>query len=413
MRTRGTDLLYIFLIIVLLAVIAGVAWLTWQYIVPLGGDQVYAPLWEAARYVSAELGGQPYSPDAVARARILLGDADYPPRFVYPYYSLLLIEPFARISPYSLSRAVWMAFCLVCYTGLVFVAMMLTRWRPGIWGGLAFALFAFGRPDVHRALFVGNPALVVGLLMGIGLLMVVREQYGLAGVFFGLTVLKPNLSVLLLVFVFLWAISHRRMGMVLSLLVVSLGLIGGSVVLFPQWPLLYYQELLAFYPERFPSSPAAVVWTWMPNLGPRVMLVVAVALMLVLLVSWWQALGKGPRWFLWTAALTITVTLLVGLPVSPSDHVVLLVPFTLAFSTWAQRWRGAGTQLAIVMMALTAGASWLVFWLTMDLDLTAPASDAILFVMPLTAAVLLYWARYWALHSIRLKTSHLDALRRL
>jgi hypothetical protein len=116
---------------------------------------------------------------------------------------------------------------------------------------------------------------------------------------------------------------------------------------------------------------------------------------------------------LWTAALTITFTLLVGLPVSLSDHVVLLVPFTLVFSTWAQRWKGAGTQLAVVVMALTAGLSWLVFWLTMDLDLTAPVSNAILFVLPLAAAVLQYWARYWALHSIRLKNSHLEALRRL
>ena len=143
------------------------------------------------------------------------------------------------------------------------------------------------------------------------------------------------------------------------------------------------------------------------------MLAVAVALMLILLFSWWQALGKGSRWFLWTAALTITFSLLVGLPVSLSDQVVLLVPFALVFSTWAQRWKAAGTQLALVVMALTAGLAWLVFWLSMDLDLTAPTSKSILLVLPLAAAGLLYWVRYWALYSIRLKTSHLEALRRL
>jgi hypothetical protein len=306
-----------------------------------------------------------------------------------------------------------MVFGFVCYVGLIFTTASLTRWRPSFWGGLAFVLFAFGRPDVLRALFVGNPALVMALLIGIGLLLVVREQYGFAGVFFGLTIIKPNLSVLLLVFVFLWAVSHRRFGMILSMLLAGGGLVAGSVALLPQWPRLYYQELLAFYPERFPSSPAAVVWTWLPELGPWVMLGVAIALMLVLLISWWQALGKDSRWFLWTAALTITFTLLVGLPVSLSDHVILLVPFALVSSTWAQKWKGAGSKLAVGVMVLTVVVAWLTFWLSMDLDLTAPASKSILLVEPLLAAALLYWVRYWALYSIRLKTSHLEALRRL
>jgi hypothetical protein len=50
---------------------------------------------------------------------------------------------------------------------------------------------------------------------------------------------------------------------------------------------------------------------------------------LLLLVEWRLAYGKGFRWFLWTACLTLAAGPLLGLRMDPSSLVIVLLPFIL------------------------------------------------------------------------------------
>ncbi len=411
-RTRP-EILFLIILLVLAVMGALLTVFNRAIVVPLGGDQVYAPIWEAARLVSQQADANPYLPGALPRSTVLLAHEPIPPRFLYPYYSLALFGPFAAISPYSLSRAVWMTLGMISLVGLAFVAVMLTRWRPGPVGTLIYVLFAFGGLHSIRAAFLGNPSPVIAVLIAAALLLVVRERYTTAGILFGLTALQPAMVVLLLPFVFIWGVSKRRKGLVWGLVGTLAVLIGGSLYLLPQWPAFHYFELLAHFRASFPSSLAAVAWTWFPAAGPRAMGVVAVLFLAILLISWWQAFGKGARWFLWTAALTLTITHLIGIPVSLSSQTVLLIPFALVFSTLTQRWHQAGPRISVVLMAGLLAGEWALFWLTMRGSLTGPPSSALLIWLPVSALVLLYWVRHWALESLRLKASHLEALRRL
>jgi hypothetical protein len=62
---------------------------------------------------------------------------------------------------------------------------------------------------------------------------------------------------------------------------------------------------------------------------------------------------------------------------------------------------------------LLLASGWAGWRLTMGIDLAAPVSDLMLFLLPVAAVLSLLWVRYWALYSIQTKTSHLEALRRL
>jgi hypothetical protein len=307
--------------ILLLAV--GLTWINQNVIVPLGGDDVFAPIWEAARYSNTHESGNPYLPNAVMRAKILLADSPTPVRFVYPYYSLVLFGPISLLSPYSLARAVWMTVMVMCSVGLTFTGLVLTRWQPKFGMIALYLVFSLGSYRALRAMFLGNPAVVVSLLVAVGFLLVVREQNGLAGVFFGFSIIKPQMVILLLPFVVIWAVSRRRMGLVWSMLITMGGLVGGAFYFFPNWFIFHYGQLLAFFVERFPSSPNGVLWTWLPGSSPGVMAFVAIGLGIWLLVEWWQAFGKDVRWFLWAGALTIVMTNLIGVPTSISNHVCL------------------------------------------------------------------------------------------
>ena len=219
----------------------------------------------------------------------------------------------------------------------------------------------------------------------------------------------------------IWAVSQRRMGLVVSMLVTIGILVGGGLYVFPEWIQYNYLQILGFFAESFPASPSAVLWTWMPDAGPRVMAFVAVGLGIWMLVEWWKSLGKDVRWFLWTSALTIVVTNLTErmealeekLTPSLSNHVLLVVPFVLVFSVWVQRWKQNGTRLSAVVMVLILAAEWGLAGRTMDAGLSAQAAPVMFFVVPVLALLLLYWSRYWALSSVRMKVSHLEALRRL
>lgn len=413
MRTKRPDLMFFGVVIVILLMAAGLTLLNQQVVVPMGGNEVFAPLWEAARYANTHESGNPYLPEAVARANILLEDSPRPARFVYPYYSLLLFGPISLVSPYSLARAVWMTLTIMCAVGLTIGGLVLTRWRPKFGLVLLYLVFSLGSYHAVRAMFLGNPAVIVSLLILVGLLLVTREQYGMAGVFFGLSIIKPQLVALLLPFVLIWAVSKRRMSLVWSLLVTVSLLVGGSFYLFPRWFAYNYSQMLRFFVEGFPSSLGAVIWTWLPDSGPRLMAFFAIGLVVWLLVEWWQAFGKDVRWFLWTSGLTIVISSMIGLPASLSDQVLLVVPLVLVLSTWVQRWPGSGEQLAAVVMGLILFLEWGLVWLTMGGSLTSAPAPLMIFFLPLLVLILLYWARYWAISSVRMKVSHIEALRKL
>ncbi|MCB2178518.1 DUF2029 domain-containing protein [bacterium] len=412
MRRRRPDLLFLFVILAILLAAWGLTILNQRVIVPLGGDQVFAPIWEGAQ-IATRGEANPYETSNLSRSAVLLSDDDNTPRFLYPYYSLVLFGPFSAISPYSLARAVWTSFIMVSMVGLAFTALVLTRWRPKPLMLVAFLLFALGQFQSVRAVFLGSPAIVVGLLVSLGLLMVVQEQYGLAGIFFGLSIIKPEMVILLLPFVLVWGVSKRAFDLVMSMLVTIALLVGGAFAVFPQWLGFNYFEFLSYFEESFPASANAVIWRWLPGNDTRVMTGIAILLGLWMVVEWWRALGKDSRWFLWTAAMTIVFTNLIGVPTSLSNFVLLIVPLTLVFSIWAQRWRQVGERFALLVMVLLLGLEWGLGWLTMRWELTTQASGSMLIFLPVMTLIMLYWVRYWALNSIKLKTEHIEALRRL
>lgn len=399
-------------ILIVLLSAAGLTWVNYTFLVPSGGDDVFAPLWEAARYVLAQ-DGSPYTPEAVRRASTLLSDSPVTVRFLYPAYVLPWIFPFALIDSYSLARAVWMTVLFGCLMTLAFSALSLTRWRPKLLTMLAYLVFAWGSVPAVRAAYLGNPAVLAAFFVAFGLLLIVRERYGGAGFILGVSIIKPQMVIFLLFFVLLWAVSKRYMQLVRTMTLTVLVLVGGGIAISPLWLVQYYYELLQFFQETFPASFAAAVWAWLPARGPWMMGVAGLVLFGWLLVEWWRALGKDTRQFLWTASLTLSLTCLFVLPSSISNQVVLLIPFTLVFSLWAQRFQQRGNLLSVVVMILLTFGEWMAYILTMNTISSGPANVLMLTLRPVSAVLLLYWVRYWALNSVMLKGARLEALRRL
>jgi hypothetical protein len=408
LQTNRQDLVYIIVIAATLLLAAGLTWVNYQFASDPAADDAFAPLWAGARIVITRQ-ANPYDLEAV---EWVLWPTEAPPsRFVYPYYGILLFLPFGAISSYPLAKGLWMTTTMAGLLAIIFGSLSLTLWRPSGKLLAGFVVFSLTGYSAMRSVYTGNPGMLVGMLTVFGLQSVIRGRSGRAGFLFGLTILKPTLVGLLLPYVFLHAVSKRDFRFIRSMLITMLVLISGAFVAYPNWFYQNFAQVVLLFKETHPASINAVLSSWFP--GSRLMLIVAAIFGLWAVVEWWRSFGKDTRWFLWTSALTLVLTMLIGVPVNTSDYVVLLLPLTLVFTTIDRRWQDGGSLLVLLIMVALQGAQWLSYHLLTGFNPSTIEPRFMLFPLPVITLGLLYWVRYWALSSIKLHVERIEALRNL
>jgi hypothetical protein len=408
MQNDRQDPVYLAVAIAVIVLAAGLTWICYQAAANPEVDDAFAPIWAGARIVITRQ-ANPYDQDALSW---VLWPSEAPvSRLVYPYYSILLLMPLGLIEEYQLAKAIWMALTMAGLVLMILSSLSLTLWRPS-WKILAaFMLFSLTGYGAIRGVYTANPGIIVGMLIILGLRMVVQERSRGAGILFGLTLIKPTMVALLLPYVLLYAVSRRDFRLIRSFLITAIVLLGSAFAAFPGWFYQNFAQVVMLIRETHPSSISAVISSWFPD--NQLMLVLAVGFGLWAIIEWWRSLGKDYRWFLWTAALTIVLTDFIGIPVSTSDYVVLLVPLILIFTTIERRWKTGGSVLALTLMVIIQAVQWLPDYFLTGLDLTVPEPRLMLFPLPLLTLGLLYWVRYWALSSIKLHVERIEALRHL
>jgi len=128
----------------------------------------------------------------------------------------------------------------------------------------------------------------------------------------------------------------------------------------------------------------------------------------ILIVEWWQARRWQFNGFLWALSLTLVVGQWVGIPTSPTNFLLLLLPLTVVLATWENRAHRSGHVIAA---QLSCVATWLILgvgiWLIAIGDqrnpVVWPAQPPALFIpLPLLLLIGLYWVRWWAIRPRRL-----------
>ena len=108
--------------------------------------------------------------------------------------------------------------------------------------------------------------------------------------------------------------------------------------------------------------------------------------------EWIQVWGKNVGWFLWTAALTISVSILFEPHISTEDYVLLLPFLVMMFGYWIERW-GISGQIAVWISMIVLGVGlWLIF-ISATPNLGEPTS--LYLPLPLFCIFGLLWVRWW------------------
>lgn len=404
----------VLLLTLFIAVLIGLTYVNYRFTEQNPGGNDFLVHWVGTRSLIID-GISPYSEEVALRiqtrayGRPARAD-EHQLRVAYPLYSSLIFAPFAAIPDYNLARALWMT---VLEVGLVLLSIFcarLTKWQPGIL--VMFTLLLFTMVWYHgiRPLVNGNAIVLVALFIAGALLAIRSESDELAGILLAFSTIKPQIVVLFIPLVLLWGFSNRRWRLILwtfgSLMILTVL----GMFFIPDWIIQNIREVLIYPGYNPPGTPGAAFLEWWPGVGRQLGWGLTIVLSAVLLVEWGAVWGKGFRWFLWTASLTMVVSQWIGIQTDPGNFVVLILPLVVIMAALEERWGGSARIMSIFLMLALAIGLWALFLSTVVYGDQPQQHPIMLFPLPFILLIGLYWVRWTA---IRPKTELLSALKSL
>lgn len=356
--------------------------------------------WMGTRTFITE-GISPYSDEVALRIQNMAYGRPAQPgehelRVAYPLYSIVLFLPFALIKDFTLARAVWMTVLEIALVVLCFLSLRLTRWKPTPLILMLLLLFSLFWYHGLRALILGNAVILVTLMI-VGALLAMRvEADELAGVLLGFATIKPQVVIVLLVFVTIWSIYRKRWKLIIWLFGTVFLLSAASALLMPDWILQNLREVIRYPGYNPPGTPATVFSIYMPGVGSRIGQGVSVFLVVVLLVEGWLSLRGDFRAFLWAACLTLVASQWIGIQTDPGNFIVLYPAVILVLAMWDERWHRAASLLTIGSLVVLFAGIWLVFIRTLERAYQPIQSPLLFFPLPFLLFIGLYMVRWWA-----------------
>ena len=412
MSQQRSFLIFFLFLAVLAAVVFGLFTANQRFVAGSPGGNDFLVHWVGTRSFLID-GVSPYS-DSVALEiqRYAYGrparDGEHELRVAYPFYSVAVFAPFALVADFPTARAVWMTVLEVALIAFAIVNIRLTNWRPGLLVLAGYILFSLVWYHAVRPLINGNAVILVGLLVAGALLAIKNGRDELAGILLALSTIKPQVVVLVFLFILFWGLSHRRWLLVGWMVGGVAFLTGVGMIFLPNWILQNLWEILRYPGYNPPGTIGAAFDTWMPAIGSRLGLAFTIVLAVLLLLEWRSAAGKEFRWFLWTAALTLVVSGWIGIQTDPGNFIAMFPALVLIFAIWDERWGLSARIVTLVSMLFLFVGIWWLFLATVGSGDQPQQHPVMFFPLPLFLLIGLYWIR-WA--AIRPMSLWLDRMR--
>jgi hypothetical protein len=246
-------------------------------------------------------------------------------RFAYPAYTDLLFWPMSEI-PFRPLRIAWVAVLAVLLAAaIIFWARALSWNLTAPWLGVVVLLTWCSYPELE-GLYAGQLGLLVGFLLAAALLALVRNRLVLAGTLMALTMIKPQMVLLAIVYLFLWSVNdwRRRRRFMMAFFGIMFLLVAASLLVLPGW-IHSWLDVIRGYPHY--SMPPLANELLGSTLRSHIGTPVLAALLIAALGLAWRgraaAIGSYEFWL--TLSVVLAVTTIALLPgQSVCDHIILL-----------------------------------------------------------------------------------------
>jgi len=279
-------------------------------------------------------------------------------RFVYPVYVVFILAPLAPL-PFAAARltADWTLGLLTAVSVLLWLRVL--RWCPSVLTTVVMLLLTLNSFPTVQGIKLEQLSLLVGALLAIAAASLARGQLFVAGVIFALATIKPQLALLPVAWLILWALSNwRERHAFFWGWVVSMGLlIGGGEYLLPGWIGRFVAGLAAY--ERYTGG-HSLLDELTTRAGGTLLTILAIAGTAIVC---WRA-RRAPAdsaTFHHVLALVLAITVLIVPMTAPYNQILLLPAIFLIVRAWEQLWRKSRLSRALCVLAVSI-VSWP--WLT-------------------------------------------------
>jgi hypothetical protein len=326
----------------------------------------FYPIWLTAREGLLER-RDPYSPQTTRQIQFdLFGrsvDARVfgaPPEywtFAYPAFADVLFWPLALL-PFSSVRVGLAVILAIVTVFSIFLWLRALRLRASPTLMSLIIVLALSSYAVLEGLFAEQLGLLVGFLLAASVAALVRQRLFFSGSLLALTLLKPQMMVLIAAYLLLWSLTQwrARWQFVAGFFLMSLLLGTSSLLVWPRWIPEWLHVVRGY---RQYSPPPLVSYLLGDQIGPYIGPILTLTLLAgaIALSSRMRIVSATSAEFGLTVSLLLAITtiaIVTGQAVY--DHVVLLPGVILI----ALSWRGLAHSLPFrVVLGITALA---VFW---------------------------------------------------
>ena len=178
-------------------------------------------------------GGNPY--DYHTLAPVLLkttGAMGNNPYYYAPFFAWFII-PFAWI-PFNIARSLWMLFNLVLWNFSLWKLGNLFEWPKTGWRRWLLYLFATFLFAWITWRYEQTGIILFALL--VETLLALKNKNGIwAGLWMALLLIKPNITLIPVMTIIFWLIRKRNWQPVASMVMLTIGLLGISLIVTPNW----------------------------------------------------------------------------------------------------------------------------------------------------------------------------------
>lgn len=414
MYRRQSSIVLVGLVLLLVFAVIGLFWANYRFSLRSSVENSFAPRWYGTRLFLFQ-GLNPYSEKATNEIQNFIygqpaGASDDQALFLYPFYAFIVFAPFGLIKNLAVAQALWMTVLDLALLGTILIGIYLSSWRISKWmWALLLLLLTFWVHTVNSIL-EGDPSVLVAFFISAALLSIHYEHDILAGIFLVLAMIKPQIVIVLIPFMLIWAGTNSRWALFWSFLG-SLGLlvIATSMLIPDGWLMQDLRQIVAYIGSNPGGSPGAIFSRWVPGIGKQMGWVLTVFMIGILFWEWRAALKRDFNWFYWTACFTLVISNLIGVHTSTINYVVLIPALVLVLSIWDERWGLLGRWLvALSMVALFLGL-WAFSLIGARHGTQADLNPFLFLTLPVFLLLGLYWVRWWAIRPPRMPLEELVA----
>ncbi|HEV2469514.1 MAG TPA: glycosyltransferase family 87 protein [Candidatus Sulfotelmatobacter sp.] len=283
---------------------------------------------EMTREIQTGLYGRPLDP---ARPSDPIDQRAFP----YPAFVDLLFLP-AAVIPFPIARIIACCALAVLTIASVLLWLRVLNWNLNWEWTVVVLLLTLSSYPALEGLYAAQIGLLVSFLLAASVRALQRDRYLLSGTLLALTAMKPQVTILAVLYLLIWNLRARRARRFYAGYLTTLAVLAvAATIVLPHWISSWIHTILAY---RHYTPPPLVTQTLTSFLGPTLsspatLVLTAAAIGFALILAWKNRTAPAESFpFLLALTILLSITAFVILPgLAVYDHVILLPGILLLF----------------------------------------------------------------------------------